>query len=522
MRTLRSDLRHGALVILIMLGAAMAAVAGVTRTFPALRLPWLTTLLLIVIVDAVLTQRIVVRQRLTLIEQGGLRGVEWLLILVVVRVISLAGEGQSLRTVLEPWLRDPLAVFSGRFFAYLLPSMVAWAFTVLLVNAALYLEAEPPQHPSQALPNDIAAALEERSYALKQFDTYWVINLLLALGGVGLALYRVSIREALLSWATLVPLIGMLMCAVAGLVLHSYGQLEHLQYGWQLSDSDVAPDVTRRWRRSSALVVAVAAVLGLLLSSVLMLAPPPPLIPIVNALLILGTLIIALVLLLMAILLLPFAWLFSLLSGSPPPTIPTLPEIPPPQIEQGTSERPLLPALIFWACVLLLIGVAALRYWRARSDVGGLLRRWPRLQRFLQWIGGWWGDVRDWGALAIETARARLRRRARRGTVRRIPPPGAHAQMEALYRRLIEAAKQRGVAHPRSQTPYELRTAIQRELPSADRDLSGLTDVYVRTEYGPQPPQPTDVRTARAHWQRLQRAFRSSRRGDKPALRRKR
>ena len=35
--------------------------------------------------------------------------------------------------------------------------------------------------------------------------------------------------------------------------------------------------------------------------------------------------------------------------------------------------------------------------------------------------------------------------------------------------------------------------------------MTGLTDAYVTSEYGPQPAQPQDVRRARMHWRRLER-----------------
>jgi hypothetical protein len=71
----------------------------------------------------------------------------------------------------------------------------------------------------------------------------------------------------------------------------------------------------------------------------------------------------------------------------------------------------------------------------------------------------------------------------------------------------VRAAEERGVTHPRSQTAYEFRAAARAALPPATDDITHLTDVYVEAEYGPQPPQPEDVRRARSAWRRIERIF---------------
>ena len=282
--------------------------------------------------------------------------------------------------------------------------------------------------------------------------------------------------------------------------------LEQLAYGWQVEQAEIQPEVSRRWRRASWLLIAGAAVFGLLLANVIRITPPPPLVPLANLLLAGMVLLLALIIGLFSLLLLPFAWLLSLLTGRGTPPPPAIPEIPPPQIAQQAGERPLLPALIFWACVALLVGLAMLRYLREREDVRALLRRWPGLQRLLDWLGASWSDARAWGALAMDTVRKRLSRPRRRAT-RRLPARDARGQLRGLYRRMVSAGQQRGVPHPVSQTPFEFRDALREALPPTDDDASGLTSVYITAEYGPKPADSAAVRSARMHWRRLERLF---------------
>jgi hypothetical protein len=163
----------------------------------------------------------------------------------------------------------------------------------------------------------------------------------------------------------------------------------------------------------------------------------------------------------------------------------------------------LLPALIFWTCIVILVGVAVLRYVQQRQDLRAWLGRWRGTRWLMRLFGNAWQDLRDWSALAVQTIQRRLQR-PRRVSSSRVPQPtGSQAQLRQLYRRMVRSAQRSGVPHPRSQTPYELRTALGKALPPVDTDAGALTDVYVTAEYGPQPAQPSDVRRARKHWRRI-------------------
>jgi hypothetical protein len=68
-----------------------------------------------------------------------------------------------------------------------------------------------------------------------------------------------------------------------------------------------------------------------------------------------------------------------------------------------------------------------------------------------------------------------------------------------------EGGTRRGVVAHKTHTPYEYGDALVRNLPAAEKDVRGLTDVYVHAEYGPVPARPAEVRRARDHWRRLHR-----------------
>ncbi|HEX6289352.1 MAG TPA: DUF4129 domain-containing protein [Herpetosiphonaceae bacterium] len=523
MRNVRFNLWQMLLVVALVLGTVTAVLSGIQAVLPQLQLPWLLPLLALTAIDAVITQRVAARERLSLGEQGALRGVELTLLVVAIRLASLSAEGTALSAVLQPWLRDPLAFFGGYFATYVWPTLITWGLGTTLAQAVLAFETELPREGVRSLPNEEAAVIEDRVLALAHFDRYWLICTLVALGGAVLALYQMPLVLALQQWTTARPVVAVFACLVAGLVLHSQGQLDRLRYGWQIEQASVDSDVPRRWRRASGLLIVSACVVGLLLSQGTLWVPPPPLVPVINALLVIAAFIVSLLVALFGLLLFPFIWLLSLLVGNSPPSGPIFRPIPPPQIAAPPAERPLLPALIFWACIALLIGMALLRYVQQRQELRVLLMRWRGVRWLVRIFGVAWHDLQSWSALAVQTIQRRLRRSRRLPSPRITPPAGSQAQLRLLYQRMVRSAERRGIAHPRSQTPYEFRAALGSAVPPADADVSSLTDVYVAAEYGPQPAQPGDVRRARKHWRRIRYLIgRSHRSIDPLRLRRRR
>lgn len=505
MRTIRFSMWQILLVVTLMLSVASTVITALHGLLPSWSSPWLLPLLALVIIDATLTQRVVVQERLSLAEQGALRLVELVLLAVAIRAASALAEGVSLLSVAEPWLRDPFAFFDGRFGEYTVAAILAWVPATLLAQTVLDLEAEAPHINTALMSSEESALLQDRMLAVARFDRLWLLCMLLTLTGAALVLRQQSLVAALTSWGTAQPLLAVLGCLLAGFLLHSQGQLDQLQYGWHLQQTSVDVEVPRRWRRMSWLLIGVALLLGLVLSRVLPLVPPPPLVLLTNALLLILTLLLAIVIGLFSLILFPFAWLLSWLSGDPVPAMPAIPTIQPPQIPLAPVERPLLPGLIFWLCVLVLVIIAALHYVQQRQSLRALMMRWPGTRWLLRWLDTLWHEFDQWRTLVVATVRERLRRRP---TPRRqLRPRGNSAQIRALYRRLVRAAEERGVPHPRSQTAYEFRSAAEAALPPATDDIANLTDVYVAAEYGPAPPQPADVRRARSAWRRIERIF---------------
>jgi hypothetical protein len=510
MRNFRLTLWHMLLVVAIVLATAVAMLAGMQALAPQWQAPWLLPLLVLVAIDSMITQWLVERERRSWTEQGAIRAAEALLLIISVRVVSLAAEDVPLQTI-QPWLRDPLTFFSGRFAEYMLITFIVWSMTALLTHALLALDIELVSIDLDNQLIEKAGVLEDRALALARFDKLWMIYTCLALVGAGLALQRTPLMIIIRSWSALQPLLAVLICIICGLVLHSQASMYQQQYHWQIDRVIVGPEVPRRWRRASWLLIVMALGIGVLVGSFIHdVPPPPPLGPVFNLLLALLALLVGLVLALISLLVLPFALLLAWLRGEalPPPRL----NFPPPEALQQPGERPLLPAFIFWACVVLLVVIAGLRYLQQRQDIRAMLGRWRGWNWLLRLWGEAWTDIHGWSEQAWAALQQRFRHSRRVRRARPVRPSGGRAQIRALYRRMVHTAARQGVLRQPAQTPYEFNTTLGARVPAVRTDAQELTDAYVIAEYGPQLPRPDQVRHAHRVWRRINRVLSRARR----------
>jgi hypothetical protein len=503
MRQIALTLRQAILILLIVWGLFTVLIAAGERLSGQWRAPGLTTLIVLVALEATITQRLVARERLRFEEQAGARLVELVVIVILVRAWSLMAEDLPLRETMEPWLRTPLQFFNGRFGEYFLWSLAAWGFTTLLTSDVIGwdVEVSPLQLPEQSI--ERAQIEQEWSQAVVRYDWRFFMFALVTLMAGGFALSTAGGAGVQLSASPAQITAAILAVVIAGLLLHSAGRLNQLRRSWNADQVDTDTDIARRWRLSGLMVMGGLLVLAPLLGLFVLIAPPLPLVPVANALLVAMTVVVSLVVLLLGLLLAPIIWLLSLLGGggAPPPI--RAPAFTPPQIAEAPTERPLLPALVFWGCVAILVAIAVARYINGRSDLRESLRRW----RLLRWLVGQsrelWSDTRGWIGLAAARVGRLVRRRSR--VARPTSPRGAQAQLRLLYRRMREAGARHGVPARPTQTPYEYGHALADTMPTIEPDVRGLTDVYVTAEYGPAPAHTSEVRRARQHWRRLQR-----------------
>jgi hypothetical protein len=87
--------------------------------------------------------------------------------------------------------------------------------------------------------------------------------------------------------------------------------------------------------------------------------------------------------------------------------------------------------------------------------------------------------------------------------LRKRPKDASFPTPRALYRAFLQWAKGQGFPRPRPQTPLEYLEILRMRFPRESRDLSLITETYIRARYGRRPPSPEEFKEATAAWRRV-------------------
>lgn len=445
---------------------------------------------------------------------------ELFLLVVLMRLAaSLGGSMASLRADLVKWLYDPFSVFDSIFFAYMLVGMVA-AFMAYAGLRDLY-ELEPK--PSEAKISQDETNLQyvrlisqDRSQALRRINMRFISGGILLLCILSVEAVNTEQFGAPGRAISLLSASGALAYLIGGFLLYSQSRLAVLQARWLQEGAQIADSVNRRWTWASILLIGGVASLAVLL-------------PRTYGMTLIDTLRIALgwfgyvltvigyaiIWIFTSIAVLP-ALLLSLFANdttsAPPPALPSF--TPPPMPEAVARQPHLLSSLVFWLCMLLLVGYAIMLFLQRHPGlVRALTTRGP-LAWLLRQLGIVWRDTVAWVDYA--TTQLRERRRQSVGSPQRIPslrlnklPP--RELVRYFYRSTLRRAAEQGLGRRRHQTPYEYHQTLAAHLPDAEQESRVLTDAFVRAQYSPQPIEAEQVQGVRGSWERLRARLRALR-----------
>ncbi len=505
--------RQGLLLNAVMAAALVAVLGGALRRFlPAWEPGYLVVACLLVAVEAGLVHHVLRRDRMWSDELVRYVVPEVFVMLVVMRVaVTLSFGATTLDADMGRWLYDPLSIFD--------PAFVGAIFVGLAVGVSTHttmqhlselapqqferadLQASEHQHVAQRVSQDRAAIVRRIS---SRFVAGGVVLLL------SLSLETVNIQQIAGPSRPISSLsaAGALAYLVGGFLLYSQARLALLQSRWRLEGAGVAVGIARRWTRASwLLIVGVAGAAALLPRTygLGLLDTLGYLFGIVGyAFVLVGYLVVWLV----GLLALIPTWLLSLIvpnGGSGPAEAPIAPP-PLPMPPAAAREPQLFPALIFWACMLLLIVYAAsIIIQRHPGLLRAVVARGP-LAWFLQRFGLLWRDTHSWATQVAHTVQSRMRRPAPpspRGPLLRLSRLAPRELVRYFYRSILQRAAARGLPRRQGQTPYEYGADLANRLPDAQQDIDDLTEAFVVAQYSGRPVGPEDVRRARRPWARV-------------------
>jgi len=498
------------LVIGVMFGCiALSLVALVRLFFPA----WNATYLVVGCVLAALEANYSYR----LIRARKLRGTDWLrfrvieiaLLLLLLKIGSYLGESWGyVLSDIRSWPYQADRIFDIETMAAFILVMLSWYVSTQTTRDFERLH-EPPSHDRYYVPP--MDSLTGRFF--------WGGVVLLVAAG----LTRIGLAQLLNLRRPSVPglVLNVLVYFLLGLVMLGQVRFATLRKRWQAQETKIADELPRRWVRYSLALIGLAAFLAFLLPTGYTLG----LLEVIGWVLAIILTVLSLVAtLLFWLILLPFAWLMSLLGVESAPARPIQPLPRSFPSDPGNAAGPgwlqILKSLVFWVVAVGIVIYVVRSYLRDHPELLenlaalGLVRALRGLWAALgHWLGGWGETLkgrlpRSW-PLHLRRRQASFRESFGYFRLGRLSP---RAQVLYYYLSVLHRAAQQGLPRRPAQTPSEYRATLGPNLPEAYPEMDHLTQAFVEARYSRHPVEQEDASHVRASWQQVKAALRALKR----------
>jgi hypothetical protein len=437
------------------------------------------------------------------------RAIEIAVFFLLVKIGSYVGEGWvDVLADVRSWPRYLYRVFDLESMVAFVLAMIAWHVSTQTTRDFERLH-EPPEFYRYYVPP--LDSLTSRFF--------WGGLVLLVAAG----LTRIGIAQLLNLRRPPVPglVLNVLVYFLLGLVMLGQVRFATLRKRWEAGEVQVAEELPRRWVRYSLALIGLAAFLAFLLPTGYTLN----LLEVVGwtLALILGILSFGATLLFWLILL-PFAWLLSVLgvahTPTPPPQPPPRPFPPDPATQTAPDWLQLLRSLAFWVIALAMVIYVVRSYLRDHPElldrvttlglVQALVRWWAAVR---QWLGGWGIVLKEWIPAGWSPWSRRRAAAAREpfGFIR-LGALSPHAQVLYYYLSIVHRAGRQGFPRRSAQTPDEYEATLRPNLPGAGEDMGLLTQAFVEARYSRHTVEPDQARRVRVSWQQVKTALQALKR----------
>lgn len=308
------------------------------------------------------------------------------------------------------------------------------------------------------------------------------------------------------------PLMNVLLYFLIGVVLLGQAQYAMLRSRWQEQGLAIGAGLPGRWLRYSLAFLGVVVLLAALLPTSYTVG----LLDLLRA--ILAVMFYVLTVLAM-VLIFPFAWLLSLVRGTPSEGSPvSFGAAPVPQFSEeaaGGDWIGLSKSLLFWGIVLLVVGYMVRAYLLQHPEIARFLRRFAPFHLLARLWSMVRGKVRHYASVVAARRPRRLAPHLLARGIRRpvrlggLPP---REQIRYYYRSVLHRAARQGFPRQRPQTPVEYQALLASRLPEAAQDVEQLTQAFMEARYSRHEVEPLQANRSRSNWQRVKAALQSLKR----------
>ncbi len=487
-------------------------------------------LVFLVSLESIHAQRLLSRRNVSEKDQARFRFVEWVVILMIVRLGVYLGRGWgALVADLSRWSDDLMAFLDPGFLSNAVLVAIFWAAAMSLSAAFQELEAAPIERmPSVTDPDFyLRSTMPHHGLTDRRSRLNRIVNVFFA-GGVAILLLaglsQVDVRNLVL----LEPQggSGVVLNALAyfliGLLLTSHAQYTILKATWDLQGVPTQGSIGQRW-----LLLAIGFLL--LVGLVAALLPVSYSVGILDA----GSMAVQwvgyailqfvfLIVLIVTTVLGWFAGLFisneAIVRETPAPAA-TPPPPPPVQgVEGSLAWLEVLRTLVFWG---VLIGVVVYSLFHFVGDRWGIVRA-ISMTRLFGWLARAWRAVRRSAAKAIIHTRENLARRwadarARAPKVRpwrfvSLRGMSPRERVRYYYLSTLHRGAQQGIVRPPSMTPLEYQDQLVQAIPELSREVRALSLAFIEARYTEHAIDNEEVGAAETVWRAIKRALLARRR----------
>lgn len=320
---------------------------------------------------------------------------------------------------------------------------------------------------------------------------------------------------------------NVLLYFLLGFVLLSQVNLTRLHVRWKVQEIPVVGGLSRRWARYGVIFLVGVSLVAFVLPTHFTMGF------LETAGIVLGVIIqgiIFLFYLLVALLTLPFALLFSLLTGTTPPANEPLPPAPPPALPPTPdSAAPpwldIMRSIVFWGVALAAIIYLVKTYFDDRPELLHRLKNFKLIALLRQLLADLSQLLGRWTRAGLDLLPDRLKTpgpveplasiRGRNWLrLRHLSP---RQRILRYYLNVLEQAEKKGRARQQGQTPYEYEPSLRDSLPNVELDIQQITEVFVRARYSQEDFDQKQATLVRRYWSRIKKAFRRRESGSPPA-----
>ncbi len=451
---------------------------------------------------------------------------EWIVILLVIKVVILSGQGfEEVVNEARNW-RDDFwnSFFNTGYNLAVISMMIIWFVSLAFANAMVDLTGDERW---LRIEEDSGTFIERYSVRQRLADlilTVGVVMILLT------SLLRLNLEQQWLQIPQVrIGVANILIYFLLGLVLLSLTQLSILRIRWLRNGVEISSQLTSRWVLYSFLFLCGLIIMAFIL-------PTGYTIGLLSLLNMLVKIILGVIAVIIFVLSLPYyflTYLLGFLMGQPQERM-QMPQLVPPQslVETPTPGEPvawieMIKSFGFW---FLMIGTVIFSIYyvlRNRGEQLAVLRS----KAVFAWLIGFWDALRSWlgnfnqqVAAAVRSGYERIRKpgvelRPRRTwryiNVHKLPP---RERVRFYYLAMEKKARESGVPRHKSQTPYEYanelesrlhkKTKDSHELEAPEADVEALTHQFVAARYSDHEVTQKAAERGNQYWSRIRKYFR--------------